>query len=281
MDHQPLTPPGTLGADEPLLAAYVGAKWDYYRPRFAARAAGGPRWMWNHAAALVPFWMSFRRLDVSLAVHFLQILGFAVIAQLATDAVGAGAATVLGLAAPLGVTAVLQGGFGTSQVYRLARRAVATARRRHGDDVAAAAAALARRAPRLTPGAIALHVAGSAVLLVLFLAIVLTFAPHSHDYRNAYRAMMRSDLRALVTQQEAVYADSGRFTLTLDPTSYQPSTGVTVTVVSASADGFRATAVHERLPGWVCQIAVGAAADTAAADSGRSATPECRQTDRR
>jgi len=279
MDHQPLTAPGSLGPDEPLLATYVGANWDYYRPRFAARAAGGAWWMWNHAAALVPFWMSFRRLDVSLAVHFVQVVGFAAIAQLATEAVGAGTATVLGLAIPLGVTAFLQGGCGTSQVYRLARRAVATARRRHGEDVAAAAAALARRAPRLTPGAITLHVAGSVIMLALFLAIVTAFAPHSHDRRTVYRAVMRSDLRNLVTHQEAVHADSGRYTTAPDTMVYQVSSGVTVTVVSASADGFRATAVHQHLPGWVCEIAVGAGVEGAA--SALSATPECHQTDRR
>jgi len=278
MDHEHLTPE-PLGPDEPLLAAYVGANWDYYRPRFTARAAGGSRWMWNHAAALVPFWMSFRRLDVSLAVHFVQVVGFATIAQLATDAVGAGTATVLELAIPLGVTAVLQGGFGTSQVYRLARRAVATARRRHGDD-AAVATALARRAPRLTPGAITLQVAGSALLLALFLAIVGAFAPHSHDRTKAYRAMMKSDLRNLVTHQDAVHADSGRYTTAPDTMFYRVSSGVTITVVSASADGFHATAVHERLPGWLCEIAVGAAPGTGAGDSAPMPTPECRQTDR-
>jgi hypothetical protein len=280
MDQQPLTAPGPLGADEPLLAAAVGANWDYYRPRFAARAAGGPWWMWNHAAALVPFWMSFRRLDVSLAVHFIQVLGFAVIAQLGSEAVGAGTATVLGLVIPLGVTAALQGGFGTSQVYRLARRAVAIARRQHGEDVAAAAAALARRAPRLTAGAITLHVAGSVIMLALFAAIVAAFAPHSHDRTMAYRAAMKSDLRNLVTHQEAVLADSGRYTTAPDTMFYRASSGVTVTVAEASADGFRAMAVHERLPGCVCEIAVGAGVGTGA-DSARSETPECHETDRR
>lgn len=281
MDDQPLTPPGSLGPDEPLLAAYVGANWDYYRPRFAARAAGGSRWMWNHAAALVPFWMSYRRLDVALAIHFVQVLGFAVIAQLTSDAVGAGTATVLGLAVPLGATAVLQGGFGTSQVHRLARRAVAAARRRHGDDAAAATVALARRAPRLTPGSITLHAAGSLLMLALFLAIVAAFAPHSHDHRNVFRAVMRSDLRNLVTHQEAVHADSGRYTTAPDTMFYRSSPGVSVAVVSASVDAFRATAVHDRLPGWVCEITVGAAPDTGVGDARLAGTPECHMTDRR
>lgn len=50
MDDPTLTPSRPLGADEPLLAAYVGVNWDgYYRPRFEALAAGGPAWMWNRA----------------------------------------------------------------------------------------------------------------------------------------------------------------------------------------------------------------------------------------
>jgi hypothetical protein len=110
---------------------------------------------------------------------------------------------------------------------------------------------------------------------------VAAFAPHSHDRRVVYRAVMRSDLRSLVTHQEAVFADSGRYTTAPDTTVYRASSGVTVTVVHASADGFRATAVHAHLPGWVCEIAVGAGVGTGAGDSARSATPECHETDRR
>ena len=100
MDERAVTAADPLGPDEPLLAAAVGANWErYYRPRFATRAAGGPAWMWNHAAALVPFWMSFRRLEVSLPVHFVQVLGFAALAQLAGDAMPAEAAIGVGLIA--------------------------------------------------------------------------------------------------------------------------------------------------------------------------------------
>jgi hypothetical protein len=75
-----------------------------------------------------------------------------------------------------------------------------------------------------------------------------------------------------MTYQEAFYADSGRFTAALDSAFYQASTGVTVTVTDVSTDGFRATATHERLPGWVCRIEQSSAPE--------SGTPVCVATER-
>jgi hypothetical protein len=131
MDRE-MTEAGPLGADEPLLAAHVGANWErYYRPRFERLAAGDPAWMWNHAAAFVPFWMSFRRLDVALAVYLAQLVAVVATIIATRDVLGGDGAWALGLTLPVGIIGALQGGFGTSMVWRAARRVVANARRRH------------------------------------------------------------------------------------------------------------------------------------------------------
>ena len=245
-----------FGADEPLYAAAVGPNWPYYRDRFAARAAGGSVWMWNWGAALIPFWMSFRRLAIALPIHFLQIVGYAVIALFWQEALGPSSAVLAGIAFPIGVTGLLLGGLGTWLVWRRTRAVVAAARRRHGDDTAAAVAAIARRAPRLTPVATTVHVLAGGIMLFFYAVVVSVFAPHRHDHRRPYQAAVRADLRNFVMFQEAVFADSGHYTATLDTNAFRPMTGVTITIVSATATGFHARGTHYMVPDWECEVVV-------------------------
>jgi TonB family protein len=69
---------------------------------------------------------------------------------------------------------------------------------------------------------------------------------------------MRHDLRSLVTAEEAYFADSVRYTKSIRALQFEPSSGVTVKVDSATNDAWRGTATHRDAPGWTCGVFVGA-----------------------
>lgn len=77
------------------------------------------------------------------------------------------------------------------------------------------------------------------------------------DAVRAPLAAVRSDLRNLVTAEEAFFADSVRYAKSLRAMQFQTSTGVTVILDEVAADAWRAHATHLRAPGWACGIYVG------------------------
>ena len=75
---------------------------------------------------------------------------------------------------------------------------------------------------------------------------------------KAYVAAMKSDLRNLVTAEEAFYADSVKYTSSLSKLKFRPSTGVSTPTITASKEGWSATVTHSQVPGRMCAIAVNA-----------------------
>jgi hypothetical protein len=82
------------------------------------------------------------------------------------------------------------------------------------------------------------------------------------DTDRAYVAMMKSDLRNLVTAQEAYFADHATYAASLSQLTnlYRPSTGVVVTVPAGTDKGWSGTATHPSLPGAACSVFVGSPA---------------------
>ena len=80
-----------------------------------------------------------------------------------------------------------------------------------------------------------------------------TEAPTSEQ---AYLASMKSDLRNVITAEEAYFADSVKYTRSLRAMRFESTVGVTLAVVLTS-DGYNAAAKHVRAPGWACAIYVG------------------------
>jgi hypothetical protein len=70
-------------------------------------------------------------------------------------------------------------------------------------------------------------------------------------------ASMKSDLRNLVTAEEAYFADSVSYTNSLRLLGYRASPGVTVSIDRVSRDAWRGSAKHVEAPGWTCGIFVG------------------------
>lgn len=74
---------------------------------------------------------------------------------------------------------------------------------------------------------------------------------------KAYEAAMKSDLRNLVSAQEAFFSDSARYTTNLASLFVKKSTGVaSVTVTQVTDSGWAATATHSQTTA-VCAIYVG------------------------
>lgn len=81
-------------------------------------------------------------------------------------------------------------------------------------------------------------------------------APAPDAARRAMAAAVRSDLRNLVTAQEAFFADNVHYTRALDSLRFQPSQGVAVTIELASARGWRGSGRHSAAD-ITCWIFVG------------------------
>ena len=90
-------------------------------------------------------------------------------------------------------------------------------------------------------------------------------APYLHAsleprLERAYELEMRSDLRNLVNSEGAYFAGHGTYTQALSrgDLTYDPTPGVSVTILEAGRDGWRAVARHQQTTAE-CRIAVGTA----------------------
>src|SRR5207249_9132220 len=90
-------------------------------------------------------------------------------------------------------------------------------------------------------------------------------APYLHAsleprVERAYDLEMRSDLRNLVNSEGAYFAGHGTYTQSLSrgDLTYDPTPGVSVTILEAGRDGWRAVARHQQTTAE-CRIAVGTA----------------------
>lgn len=98
-----------------------------------------------------------------------------------------------------------------------------------------------------------------AVVTAAMIGVMMLVMPRGGDTKEkAYIATMKSDLRNLVTAEEAYYADRNGYA-GLDQLSgnyFQASTGVFVVVDQVTAGGWSATATHNRTK-YRCVIFVG------------------------
>src|SRR5437762_6721983 len=98
----------------------------------------------------------------------------------------------------------------------------------------------------------------------------------SSDLEKAYLASMKSDLRNLVTAEEAYFADSVKYTTNLG-TAYATTSGVGVApgqpmTITLTADGWQATVGHSTTTKQ-CAIYVGSTTTTWATKEGE---PKCK-----
>lgn len=249
---------------EPLLAAFVGQNWErHYRESFAALGASRSPWRgsWNWAAAVVPFWLTARRLLVhQVAAGFVWVALFVALTLLFGESPFLLPAAVVALLA----VAAGEGFWGDRWLLARARQAVHAAMRQGADHSRMQADAKKR-------GGVSI---GLAALLVLGLVIVFVASmPRSFvdTSEKMHKSIMMSELRNLVAAEASYFGKHGTYTARLgdsvrsvtdsspgEPLDVLVTTGVTLEVTLLSGTGYYATARYQGTD-WICQVWVGAA----------------------
>ena len=116
------------------------------------------------------------------------------------------------------------------------------------------------------------------LIVVVFIGILAAIAipKFAITKQQAYLATVKSDLRNLVTAEEAYFADHTTYTTALATTQFAASQGVTYSVTNATGTGWEGTATHVGLVGATppgCHIAIGTYATTANEDEGAPYCP--------
>jgi len=89
------------------------------------------------------------------------------------------------------------------------------------------------------------------VTIIIGILATIAIAKFGESKRRAYISAMKADLRNLATTAESGYASDNSYASLVAP---QGSAGVTMTVVSASAIEWSATATHAAAPNITCTI---------------------------
>jgi type IV pilus assembly protein PilA len=85
------------------------------------------------------------------------------------------------------------------------------------------------------------------VVVIIGILAAIAIPKFASTKEKSYLATMKSDLRNLVVAQEGYLADSATYYSGVIPGAalgYRPSTGTSVTIVSATANGWQATATY-------------------------------------
>ena len=83
------------------------------------------------------------------------------------------------------------------------------------------------------------------IVMVIMGILVLISIPRFTGARDkAYRAQMQTDLRTLVTAEEAYYDDNQTYTTQVNLLDYNKNPNVTINVLEANGSGYSAEATH-------------------------------------
>jgi prepilin-type N-terminal cleavage/methylation domain-containing protein len=100
------------------------------------------------------------------------------------------------------------------------------------------------------------------VVVIIGILAAIAIPKFANTKEKAYVASMKSDLRNLVTAQEAYFSDNNSnyaSSTTVLGTNYKASSGVTVTIASVTATGWKATSSHASTT-KTCAISLGGGA---------------------
>jgi prepilin-type N-terminal cleavage/methylation domain-containing protein len=95
------------------------------------------------------------------------------------------------------------------------------------------------------------------VVVIIGILAAIAIPKFANTKTKAYTAAMKSDLRNLVTAEEAYFADSVKYANTIGQLNYKQSTGVDVPTIATGQGFWSATVTHSQIPGgFACGIGV-------------------------
>ena len=106
------------------------------------------------------------------------------------------------------------------------------------------------------------------VVVIIGILAAIAIPKFATTKEKAYMATMKTDLRNLVTAQEAFFSDNQAFTNDLVAANYAASKNVTVTVTNVGVDGWTANSVHALVSTKQCDVYVGTDATNAGEKDG-------------
>ncbi len=94
------------------------------------------------------------------------------------------------------------------------------------------------------------------VVVIIGILAAIAIPKFANTKSKAYITAMKSDLRNLVTAEEAFFSDSSKYTATLGQLKFNVSTGVGAPTIATGAGYWTATNTHTQLVGTSCGIGV-------------------------
>src|ERR1700710_1943139 len=95
------------------------------------------------------------------------------------------------------------------------------------------------------------------VVVIIGILAAIAIPKFANTKTKAYTAAMKSDLRNLVTAEEAYFSDSGKYSVyDTAKVKFKSSTGVGTPIIVPGAGYWSATVTHSQVPGFTCGIGV-------------------------
>ena len=94
------------------------------------------------------------------------------------------------------------------------------------------------------------------VVVIIGILAAIAIPKFANTKSKAYVTAMKSDLRNMVTAEEAFFSDSSKYSTSLAAINFKQSTGVGVPAIATGAGFWSATITHTQLAGHTCGIAV-------------------------
>ena len=94
------------------------------------------------------------------------------------------------------------------------------------------------------------------VVVIIGILAAIAIPKFANTKSKAYITAMKSDLRNLVTAEEAFFSDSSKYTSQVTNLKYQNSTGVASPTLTVGSGYWTATVTHTQLAGTTCGIGV-------------------------
>ena len=94
------------------------------------------------------------------------------------------------------------------------------------------------------------------VVVIIGILAAIAIPKFANTKDKAYITAMKSDLRNMVTAEEAFFSDSSKYSTDLTAINFKQSTGVNTPTVAIGAGFWSATVTHSQLAGHTCAIAI-------------------------